>query len=142
MSPRKFQRSTTGFNRARGYGTRLMCSAETQEASLHPKNTNPSLPTWDIRFHLPYHKLSPWYRGPFTVQGQLNEVTNRLNLPPQYHISPSFHVSLLKPYSEPLSFPTESGGNEVPPPPEMRRPSIRSGPSLTRSNGVPGWNTS
>ncbi len=78
------------------------------------------LSTQYIRLRLPCRKLSPWYIGPFTVQRQLNEVTYRLNLPPHYCISPSFHVSLLKPHSEPLlTSPTESGGDEVPPPPEI-----------------------
>ncbi len=78
------------------------------------------LSTRDICLRLPCGKLSPRYIGPFTVQRQLNEVTYRLTLPPHYRILPSFHVSHLKPHSEHLlSSPTESGGDEVPPPPEI-----------------------
>lgn len=76
------------------------------------------LSTRDIRLRLPCCKLSPRYIGPFTVQGQINKVTYRLNLPSQYHISQSFHTSLLKPYSDPLfSSSPESRVDEVPPPP-------------------------
>ena len=78
------------------------------------------LSTRDIRLRLPCRKLSPRYIGPFTIERQLNEVTYRLNLPANYCISPSFHVSLLKPHTDPLSPPsTESGDDAVPPPPAI-----------------------
>ena len=76
------------------------------------------LSTRDIRLRQPCRKLSPKYIGPFAIQRQINDVTYRLSLPPHYRISPSFHVSLLKPYTDPLLPPsTESGADVVPPPP-------------------------
>ncbi|KAK3564885.1 hypothetical protein QTP86_030827 [Hemibagrus guttatus] len=66
---------------------------------------------------LPCKKLSPCNIGPFTILRQINDVTSELQLPCQYHISPTFHVSLLKPFIDPvLPPPTEP---EVPPPPEI-----------------------
>ncbi|KAI2647957.1 Transposon Tf2-9 polyprotein [Labeo rohita] len=73
------------------------------------------LSTCDMRLRLPCKKLSPCYIGPFTIYSQINAATYRLNLPPQYQISSSFHVSLLKAYIDPvLPPPTEP---ELPPPP-------------------------
>lgn len=75
------------------------------------------LSTRDIRRLLPCRKLSPRYIGPFTVQRHLNEGTYQLNLPPEYRIAASFHVSLLKPYTDPV-FPhfTDPITYDVPPP--------------------------
>ncbi len=61
------------------------------------------LSTRDIRMCLPCKKLSPRYVGPFTITKQINLVTYQLQLPPQYKIHPSFHVSLLKPYHPSVS---------------------------------------
>jgi len=67
------------------------------------------LSTWDIRLCLPCKKLAPRFVGPFTIQKQINPVTFQLNLPPQYRIHSTFHVSLLKPYHSPVSPSTEPG---------------------------------
>lgn len=78
------------------------------------------LSTRDIHLRLPCHKLRPRYIGLFTMQSQLNEVTYSLNLLAQYSISPLFHISLLKPFTEPLLSPlTGSGDYGVPPTPEI-----------------------
>ncbi len=67
------------------------------------------LSTRDIRLRLPCKKLAPRFVGPFTIQKQINPVTFQLNLPPQYRIHSTFHVSLLKPYHSPVSPSTEPG---------------------------------
>ncbi len=73
------------------------------------------LSTRDIRLRLPCHKLSPHFIRPFTIRRQINDVTYQLD-----RITPTFHVSLLKPYTNPMS-PSSPGPDEpdVPPPPEI-----------------------
>ncbi len=68
------------------------------------------LSTRDLCLHLPCQKLSPRYIGPFTIETKINEVTFRLQLHPE------FHVSLLKPVSPSVTEPKEPA---VPPPPEI-----------------------
>ncbi len=75
------------------------------------------LSTRDIRLRLPCRKLRPRYVGPFPITRQINEVTYELQLPNTYRISPTFHVSLLKPLINPLLPPSTE--HEIPPPPEV-----------------------
>ncbi|KAL0158816.1 hypothetical protein M9458_046892, partial [Cirrhinus mrigala] len=48
---------------------------------------------------------------------QINKVTYELALPDTYRITPTFHVSLLKPFVNPLLPPSTE--HAVPPPPEV-----------------------
>jgi len=72
------------------------------------------LSTRDLKLRLPRRKLSPRYVGPFKILRQINEVTYQLELPANYPVSPSFHVSLLKPV-HPGADPNIE--NREPPPP-------------------------
>ncbi len=85
------------------------------DAPLYQPGQKVWLSTRDIRLRLSCKKLAPRYVGPFTIQRQINPVTFQLNLPPQYRIHPTFHVSLLKPYHSPVSLSTEPGPSTEPP---------------------------
>ncbi|KAK3560688.1 hypothetical protein QTP86_014533, partial [Hemibagrus guttatus] len=60
-------------------------------------STSLAVCTWNLRLKLPCRKLSLRFIGPFPIICQVNPVTYHLQLPPSYSISPTFHVSLLKP---------------------------------------------
>ncbi len=95
------------------------------------------LSTHDIRLRLPCKKLAPRFVGPFTIQKQINPVTFQLNLPPQYRIHSTFHVSLLKPYHSPVSPSTEPGLIT-----ETLSPADPGGWSHLRGQSDPGFPTS
>ncbi|KAK3511170.1 hypothetical protein QTP70_032139 [Hemibagrus guttatus] len=59
------------------------------------------LSTCNLRLRLLCRKLCPKFIGPFEIVRQVNPVAYCLPLPPTYRISPTFHVSLLKPAHEP-----------------------------------------
>jgi hypothetical protein len=59
---------------------------------------------WLLRGHIkttrPCEKLDYRRLGPFCIIGKINDVTFRLDLPPQLQIHPMFHSFLLEPYQE------------------------------------------
>ncbi|XP_016379369.1 uncharacterized protein LOC107717203 [Sinocyclocheilus rhinocerous] len=67
------------------------------------------LSTRDLRLRLPCRKLSPRYVGPFQIIRQITPVSFELALPNHFRVSPTFHVSLLKPAAGP-----GEGGEEAP----------------------------
>ncbi|KAI4883279.1 hypothetical protein NFI96_028837 [Prochilodus magdalenae] len=75
-----------------------------RHADKHRGNTPAYVPgdrvwlsTRDFRFSEGCRKLLPKYIGPFKIISKVNDVTYKLELPPQYRVCSSFHVSLLKP---------------------------------------------
>ncbi len=97
------QRSEETWNDAHIHHQRAVF--QTREQDNRHRRTNPDyqpgqwiwLSTRDLRPLLPCKKLSPRYVGPFKILRPITPVSFRLALPAHYRISPTFHVSLLKP---------------------------------------------
>lgn len=73
------------------------------------------LSTRDLSKKLPCKKLSLRYVGPFQITRQITPVSFRLALPNHFRISPTFHVSLLKPADGPSEEGEEVSGDQGPP---------------------------
>ncbi|XP_025981316.1 uncharacterized protein [Glycine max] len=58
--------------------------------------------------HLHHPKLSRRFFGPFLITERIGEVAYRLQLPPESHIHPVFHSSLLRPHCGPSPTSTAS----------------------------------
>ncbi len=101
------QRSEEVWNEAHTHLQRAVL--RTQEQANRHRRPNPDyqpgqwvwLSTRDLRLRLPCKKLSPRYVGPFKITRQITPVSFCLALPAHYRISPTFHVSLLKPAGGP-----------------------------------------
>ena len=52
----------------------------------------------NVKTTRPCDKLDYQRLGPFIISNQINEVAFHLDLPPDMHLHPVFHVSLLEPY--------------------------------------------
>lgn len=72
------------------------------------------LSTLDLRLRLLCKKLSPRYVSPFQITRQITPVSFRLALPSTYRISPTFHVSLLKPTAIPREEGEGRSGDQSP----------------------------
>ncbi len=117
------QRSEETWNEAHVHLQRAV--HRTREQANRHRRANPDyqpgqwvwLSTRDLRLRLPCKKLSPRYVGPFKIIRQITPVSFRLALPAHYRISPTFHVSLLKPAGGPRGEENldEAGDQRAPP---------------------------
>ncbi|KAL0174051.1 hypothetical protein M9458_030019 [Cirrhinus mrigala] len=102
-----FQRSEETWNRAHVH----LQSAVRRTQAQADRRRRPNPPyepgqwvwpsTRDLRLRRPCKKLNPRYVVPFKIIKQITPVSFRLELPTEYRISPTFHVSLLKPADDP-----------------------------------------
>ncbi|KAL0195693.1 hypothetical protein M9458_009265, partial [Cirrhinus mrigala] len=95
-----FQRCEETWNRAHVHLQRAVRRTQIQaDRRRRPSPTyEPGQWVWlstrDLRLRLPSKKLSPRYVGPFRIIRQITPVSFKLELPAEYRISPTFHVSL------------------------------------------------
>ncbi|KAL0154660.1 hypothetical protein M9458_048923, partial [Cirrhinus mrigala] len=116
-----FQRSEDTWNQAHVHLSHAV-RRQTQLANLHRRpgpHYTPGQWVWlstrDLRLKLPCRKLSPRYVGPFQIIRQITPVYFRLDLPANYRISPTFHMSLLKPAGGPEEASEEEAGPQTSP---------------------------
>ncbi|KAL0161491.1 hypothetical protein M9458_045216, partial [Cirrhinus mrigala] len=89
-----FRESERVWDAAHHHLQRAVCRNKSVADQRRIQGQKVWLSTWDIRLRLPSQKLSPRFVGPFTILEQVNPITFKLQLPPQYRIHPTFHVSL------------------------------------------------
>ncbi|KAK3510911.1 hypothetical protein QTP70_025547 [Hemibagrus guttatus] len=75
------------------------------EAPVYQPGQKVWLSTRDIRLHQPCRKLGPRFIGPFTILKQINLVTYKLQLPPEYRIHSTYPFLSL---TIPLFLPPQS----------------------------------
>lgn len=114
------QRSEETWDLAHHHLQRAVRRQETQANRHHRPHPQYTVGQWvwlstrDLRLRLPCRKLSPRFVGAFQVLKQITPVSFRLDLPANYRISPTFHVSLLKPSGGPRGDPEGAEGPRPP----------------------------
>ena len=69
----------------------------------------------NLKWQIINPKFAPKQEGPFTIMKVLSPITYKLRLPKSWKIHPTFHASLLSPYSE-----NDTHGSNFPrPPPDL-----------------------
>ncbi len=104
--------SPTGSQVNKGAGS----SSTASQSQLPSGSMGLAIDLWSTSC-LPCRKLSPRYVGPFKILRQITPVSFRLALPANYRISPTLHVSLLKPASgsRGVEDQEEAGDQRAPP---------------------------